>query len=118
MVGEKLHDALDAVWRVIEKAHDLAETLRAHRLFPKRKIFAGLVTTAIGYAIQGVLKLTGVDLGPILGPEIPLAAGWVTAYFFTDGARVKMLDEVDHTAIDTEERVDRERRARDVAERT
>lgn len=110
----RLHDLIDAGWRVLERAHDAVETLRHHRLFPNRKVFGGAVVTGLGYLATPLLAKTGIDIGPV----VPPAAGFITAYFFTDGPQVRDLGEGDHTAIDTEERVTREDAARKVAERT
>lgn len=119
-IAAKWHDVVDAGWRVLERAHDLGEQLRDHHLFPSRKVFSAAVVTAIGYGIRGILQTTGVDLGPILGPEIPAIAGLVTAYMFTDGPKVHLEDPEDRTdgpAAIEESRV-REGAARAAAART
>lgn len=107
------HAVVDAAWSSIEKAHDLVAELRAHRLFPNRKIVGGAVASVLAGAARVVLAKTGVDLGAWVVP----AAGFITAYLFSE-PKVQLLDGEDHPAIDTEERVDREARARAVRNRT
>jgi hypothetical protein len=88
----RLHDVVDAAWRAIERVHDLVGQLRAHHLFPGRKVFYGGCVTALGYAARPLLAKTGIDVGPY----VPAAAGFITAYLFTDGPAVKPLDADDH----------------------
>lgn len=109
-IAERYHGVVDAAWRALEKAHDLVAELRAHRLFPNRKIFGGAVASVLTAGARWVLAKTGVDLGAWVVP----AAGFITAYLFSE-PKVQLLDGEDHAAIETEERVTRERAARGVA---
>lgn len=108
-IADHYHAILDAAWRVLEKLHDLASTLRAHRLFPNRKVFGGAVASGLTAIARLVLAKTGIDLGAWIIP----ASGFITAYFFTDGPQIRLLDDENHEAIDHEERLVRNQQAED-----
>lgn len=110
---EAARATIDAAWRVLERAHDLAADLRAHRLFPNRKVFNGAVVSGLTAIARPLLAKTGVDVGPWIVP----AAGFITAYFFSAGPDVAHLDDESHEAIDHEERLVRNAEAQEVDER-